>query len=83
MADIVNVKYDAEAYVPIWESQVSQQLYDMENDWVRDTAPSRWLILPFDKLEIDRAVRSTRLRTSRRALQTQPSRQRWQPCTRS
>ena len=35
VADIVNMKYDAEAYVPIWESQVSQQLYDMENDWVR------------------------------------------------
>ena len=47
MADIVNMKYDADRYVPIWESQVSQQLYDMENDWVRYTAPPRWLMLAF------------------------------------
>jgi len=55
------MKYDAEAYQPIWESQVSQQLYDMENDWVRHGPHLAGSCLPFGKLEIDRAVRSTRL----------------------
>ena len=51
-ADIVNMKYDAKAYQPIWESQVSQQLYDMENDWVRHGPHLAGSCLPFGKLEI-------------------------------
>ena len=46
------MKYDAKAYQPIWESQVSQQLYDMENDWVRHSPHLAGSCLPFGKLEI-------------------------------